>query len=299
MESFLADVTKILIGYFTREHSWDALSWPFSDWPPWEKTRQFNKRNCVYCFYLMIYLVPSNNPCWYRTQALGALLHAGPCSLQLGHLKVTLLVPRSPVVFRGVSGRRNYENQPLHHCAGFIYSLLGYFLLLWLLQSLLGLSEAASVSCSFDFDFPWLDWGFAETENKWKQNAPTHRNIGGCWEAGVRKLMSKMKVSNLGIPRCSGHQLMSWQYLFNSAKHKPWLLPNYQAQWNFLFFFLDTKEFYNPPLFITRSFVQWAFPESQQVLKPWLCIDALPSPRGASLWGSLYLSGSQFHHSQG
>lgn len=79
-----------------------------------------------------------------------------PCSQQVGHLKVILPVPGSPVVFQRVSRGREYVNQPFLHCAVFIYTLLGCFLLLWLLPSLLGLSEAASASCIFDFDFPWL-----------------------------------------------------------------------------------------------------------------------------------------------
>lgn len=43
-----------------------------------------------------------------------------------------------------------------------------------------GVSVAASVSRIFYFDFPWFDCRFAETKTKWKQNAQTHWNTGGC-----------------------------------------------------------------------------------------------------------------------
>lgn len=102
--------------------------------------RQFNKKNGAYSFYLIVYLVPPKKPHWYWTQVLGVLLHAA----ELGHAPAagsSVGYPASARLscgFPGASGGKDYENQAPYHCVGFNYSLLAYFLLLWLLPSLLG-----------------------------------------------------------------------------------------------------------------------------------------------------------------
>lgn len=199
--------------------------------------RQFNRKNAASVFYFLACVAPQTAPLGFRLKlCVSSMLggESGPCSQQLGHLKVTLPVQAFPVVFQGWPGGQDYANQPLLCSAGFIYTLVCYFLFLWLLPSLLGLSEAASVSYIFYFDFPWLVWGFAETKNKRKQNAPTPWNTGAA-EAGERKWMSTMKILDSGIAGCSDHQLMSWEYLCSSAILNPWLLPNYQTKWLFFF----------------------------------------------------------------
>ena len=112
---------------------------------------------------------------------LSCIWRAGPCSQQLGHVKVTLPVPGSLVVFQGEWGEGLCELASPSLCRLYLYSA-------WLFSPLMtaAISPGAFWGCFsklyFLFWFSLACWGFAETKNKWKQNAQTHWSTGGCWK---------------------------------------------------------------------------------------------------------------------
>lgn len=127
-----------------------------------------------------------------------------------------------------------------------------------------GLSEAVSVSYTFDFDFPWLGCRFAETKKQWKQNVQIHWNTGSCCEAGARKLMLKMRVldSVFQAPLVSSWYPDSIHVLQSDSSHDfCWI-----AKLSFFFLCLPRNFIIHPQYntFITHSFIQWAFPGRHQ-----------------------------------
>lgn len=204
---------------------------------------------------------------------LSCIWRAGPCSQQLGHVKVTLPVPGSLVVFQSEWGEGLCELASPSLCRLYLYSA-------WLFSPLMtaAISPGAFWACFsklyFLFWFSLACWGFAETKaNENKMHKLTE--VQGVAESRSRK--ADVQDEGFGLRHfslfCSQADVLAVSGSLVSLK--PWLLPNYQA--NDFFLCLLRSFTIHPCSLPTPSFNEH-FLRGSSGPEPWVWVYALPSP---------------------
>lgn len=115
-----------------------------------------------------------------RLCVLSSIWRAGPCSQKLGHLKVTLPMPDSPVVFQGEwgGGRALCELASLSLCRLYLYSAVLFSPLMTV-----AISPGAFWGCFSNLYFWfWFFLGLTEDLQKQKQNRNRMHKVFGIQE---------------------------------------------------------------------------------------------------------------------